>query len=652
MVQTYDSSRLEEMMPEIAHPLEPLTPEEIIAAVKIARTEKNLGPAVRFASVTLFEPSKSVVLNYKPGDPFAREAELLLIDDEKRSVYEAVVSLSEQKVTRWKEIPGVQPPILMDEFFECEQLVKADPAYQEALRKRGITDFDLVMVDPWSPGYYGPGDDPSVRTIQALSWIRKFENDNGYAYPLEGLLVFVDMNARKIIRIEDHEQVPLPPEPGLYTADSVKMREGLKPLEIVQPEGPSFTVSGHEVKWQKWSFRLGFTAREGLILYTIGYEDQGRVRPVMYRASLSEMVVPYGDPRASRYRMNAFDVGEYGIGTMANSLELGCDCLGHIKYFDAQLVNSRGELWTMKNAICMHEEDAGILWKHVDWRSGHAEVRRSRRLVVSFIATVANYEYAYYWSFYQDGTIQFEVKMTGMINTGAMQPGEKPKYGQLVAPQLNGPIHQHFFSLRMDMSVDGLENSVYEVHTEAEPRGPENPYSNAFFSKATLLKKESEAQQIVDPLSARHWRISNPSVLNKVGEPVAYKLMPGENVLPFAYPEASFLQRAVFATKHLWVTKYDPTERYAAGDYPNQHPGGDGLPKWTAADRDIENTDVVLWYTLGAHHLPRPEDWPVMPVANFGFMLKPVGFFDANPGLDIPPSPAKNGHGDHCDHHA
>ncbi|GAC1547372.1 MAG: hypothetical protein NVS2B17_31540 [Candidatus Velthaea sp.] len=265
-------------------------------------------------------------------------------------------------------------------------------------------------------------------------------------------------------------------------------------------------------------------------------------------------------------------------------------------------------------------------------------MRRSRRLVLSWIATVANYEYGFYWYFYQDGTIQFEVKLTGVVFTAAIAPGEKPKYGSLVAPQVNAVSHQHFFNIRLDMNVDGANNSVYEVHTEAEPMGPGNPEGNAFVAKSTLLKTEREAQQRVDPLSARFWKIVNPKKLNNVGEPVAFKLVPGENVLPFAHPESSVMKRAGFASQHFWVTPYDPAERYAAGDYPNQHPGGAGLPAWTEADRSIENTDIVVWYTMGVHHIVRPEDWPVMPAAYINFSLKPAGFFSANPALDIPPT--------------
>jgi len=649
MADTYQTIESGISTPSILHPLEPLTAEEITATVHIVRTERNLHERVRFASITLHEPPKEAVLNFKQGDPVTRAAFIILLDNRDGATYEAIVSITEGKVTSWRHIPGVQPSIMLDEFFECEQAVKASPEFQEALRKRGITNVDLVMVDPWSAGHYEDGEQKPQRLSRALSWVRSDPNDNGYAHPIEGVIAVVDLNKMEVVQVEDYGVVPLPPTDGNYTPEAVgQMRTDLKPLEINQAEGPSFTINGHEVHWQKWHFRLGFTPREGVVIYTVGYEDQGKIRPILYRASLAEMIVPYGDPNPGHYRKNAFDVGEYGVGTLANALELGCDCLGHIHYFDAFMTDSHGNLMKLPNVICMHEEDYGILWKHIDWRTNQTEVRRSRRLVVSFIATVGNYEYGYFWYFYQDGTIQFEVKMTGIMNTGALPPGEKAKYGQLVAPQLYAPIHQHFFNVRLDMMVDGMNNLVYEVNTEAEPPGPANPHGNAYFAKATLLSTESEAQRVIDPLAGRYWKVSNPDVLNALGEPVSYKLMPGENVLPFAQPTSSVFKRATFATKHLWVTPYNSEERFPAGDYPNQHPGGAGLPAWTQANRSLENTNVVLWYTVGVHHIPRPEDWPVMPVTYYGFTLKPVGFFDRNPALDVPP-PAHH-HGDSCEH--
>jgi primary-amine oxidase len=381
-----------------------------------------------------------------------------------------------------------------------------------------------------------------------------------------------------------------------------------------------------------------------LILHQIRYVDGGRERMVLHRAALSDMVVPYGDPRPAYFHRNAFDAGEYGVGLSANSLQLGCDCLGEIRYFDAVVAGIAGEPEVIPNAVCLHEEDAGILWKHTDWRLEHAEVRRSRRLVVSFIATLGNYEYGFYWQFYQDGSLELVVKMTGIISNGAVANGAAPPWGELVAPGVYGPIHQHFFSVRLDPAVDGPRNSVYEIDTVADPPGPENPHANAFRTRARLLGCESEAQRTVEPRAARFWRIANPSSLNRLGRPVSYRLMPGENVLPFAGPEASVSKRAAFMAKHLWVTRYDPRERYAAGDYPNQHAGGAGLPAYAAADRSLESEELVVWYTIGAHHVVRMEDWPVMPVVALGFLLKPDGFFDRNPALDVPPS-AHNGGG-------
>ncbi len=626
-----------------SHPLDPLTADEIAEASTILKAERQLGPRVRFETIVLQEPEKDAVIEFQPGAPVRRNAFIVVLDSDAAATYEAVVSLDERRIVSWQNVPGVQPRVMFDEFVECEAAVRADPGFQAAIKKRGITDPSLVMVDPWSAGNYGFEDEEGRRLVLARNFVRSSPTDNGYARPIEGVTAVVDLNSMEVVRIDDYGVVPLPPESGNYAAEFAGgFREDLKPLEITQPEGPSFQVDGWAVTWQKWHLRVGFTPREGLVIHTLGYEDQGRIRPILYRAALSDMVVPYGDPSKDHYRKNAFDAGEYGIGSLTNSLTLGCDCLGEIYYFDAVLNDGRGEPFTIPNAVCMHEEDYGILWKHTDWRVGKTEVRRSRRLVISSVATVGNYEYGFFWYFYQDGTIQHEVKLTGIINTAAVPEGETPKYGTLVAPQLNAHIHQHFFNFRLDMSVDGEENSVFEVNTVAEPPGPDNPHSNAFYAEKTLLPTEHAAQRVVDPMSGRYWLVSNPATKNALGQPVSYKLMPGENILPFAHPDASIIKRAGFMTKHLWVTPYDRNEISATGPYPNQHPGGAGLPEYTKNNRNVEDTDVVLWYTLGYHHVPRPEDWPIAPVAYCGFSLKPVGFFDMNPVLDVPPS-------DHCD---
>ena len=399
--------------------------------------------------------------------------------------------------------------------------------------------------------------------------------------------------------------------------------------------------------WQNWKFVIGFNAREGLTLHQIRYTDRGRERGILYRASLTEMVVPYGDPRPTQALKNAFDVGEYGMGMCANSLQLGCDCLGEITYLDAHLCDSRGRALTIPNAICIHEEDYGILWKHTDRRQpDRPEVRRSRRLVVSSISTVENYEYGFYWYFYQDGNIEFQIKLTGILSLGAARPGETLPHGSLVAPQLYAPNHQHFFNVRLDFDLDGMRNTISQVDVVADPLDEANPFENAFRAQVTPLLTEKQACAQLNPATARTWKISNPARENRLGEPVAYKFIPGDNSIPFASPNAWWRKRARFVDHHIWVTPFDEDESFAAGDFPNQSLADHGLSTWIEADRDIEDTDVVLWYTFGHTHIPRPEDYPVMPAAYIGFLLKPCGFFDRNPAIDLPPSAPKS----HCCH--
>ena len=632
--------------PQAQHPLDPLFASELEAAVQILAREKYLGDSIRIASINLIEPAKSLVEKHKPGSPFERKALAIVLDREKRTAYEIVLDLVNKSVTSAAQLPtGIQPSVMLDEFGECEQAVRRSPLFQEALKKRGVTDADLVMVEPWSAGQYGTEEpeEKGMRRLRALCFVRSENKDNGYARPMDSMVMVVDLYKMELIRIEEYPSAPLPPESANWAREYIpNMRKDLKPIEITQPEGTSFTVEGNQVEWQKWKFRVGFTSREGLVLHTISYDDDGVERPILYRASICEMVVPYGDPGEQYYRKNAFDIGEYGLGMLANSLALGCDCLGVIHYFDFPFVDSHGQVTPLKNAVCLHEEDFGILWKHTDWRTGQSEVRRSRRLSVSFIATVGNYEYGFYWYLYQDGSIQCEIKLTGIMNTTALAPGETSAYGMEVAPQLNAPFHQHIFAARLVTSVDGPNNSVMEVNTLSVPTGASNPHGNAFVAEETVFATEKEAQRRVNSATARFWRVVNPNKKNRLGRPVGYRLVPGENCPPFAQPDAPIMRRAGFTANHVWVTPYNPQERFAAGDYPNQHPTGDGLPNWTKANRKVDNTEIALWYVFAHNHVPRPEDWPVMPVAMLGFQFRPDGFFERSAAMDVPPPPPKS----------
>ncbi len=625
------------------HPLEPLTASEVQEVVAILKLNGKVNPTTRFISVSLKEPDKSLIHRASDDHIPGREACVVLFDNAANSCYEASVSVTSRSVMSWKHVPGVQPTMTIDEQTECEQAVLESAEFKAALlRHCGTDDTRLVMVDIWSAGNYGSSEDRSLRLARPLCFLRTDPTDNGYARPIEGIRPVVDLNLMKVIRIEEHGLWALPAEAGNYAANRVpNQRSDIKPLEIAQPDGPSFEVDGYQVSWQKWKLVIGFNAREGLTLHNLRYNDEGRERSILYRASLTEMVVPYGDPSPTQRRKNAFDVGEYGMGMCANSLELGCDCLGLIRYFDAHLCTSRGEPLTIKNAICMHEEDFGILWKHTDRRLNTPEVRRSRRLVISSVSTVENYEYGFFWYIYQDGNIQFEIKLTGILSLGALAPQQKSPYGYLVAPQLYAPNHQHFFNVRLDFDLDGTANTVQRIDVAPEPIDDINPFENAFVAKATPLKSEREACGNLNLETARTWKIVNPSVLNAVGEPVGYKFMPGDNCFPMASKEAWWRKRAGFVNHHVWVTPLHADENYAAGDYPNQSSGGDGLVRWTEQDRPVENTDIVFWYTFGHTHIPRPEDYPVMPTAYIGFLLKPNGFFRQNPANDVPPSAKK-----------
>jgi primary-amine oxidase len=622
------------------HPLDPLAPGEIRAAAEAIRGAHPEIEGLRFPVLTLHEPPKEDVRAPRAGRPLDRKAFAVVYDRTTGAVHECVVDLAGPSIESWLEVTGVQPSILWEEVLGLGEIVAASDEARAALALRGVHDLETVQYDPWAGGTLPiEGVDLGRRLIRVTPSLRESPGDNGYAHPIENLVFLIDPSAGEVVKVVDAGVVPIPPEHGNYDTGSVgPLRTGLRPLEITQPDGPSFTIDGHRIRWQGWSLHASVHIVEGLVIQDLTYEDGGRERSILHRAGLSEMVVPYGDPSPTFAFRAAFDAGEYNLGRLASPMRLGCDCLGEIRYLDILLADELGQPFTIPNGICVHEEDFGVLWRHWDLLyAEEAEVRRSRRLVVSSWFTLGNYEYGFFWYFYLDGTIGFEVKLSGIMATKAVAPGRTTPYGSLVAPGLEAPNHQHLFCMRLDLDVDGTENTVYEVDTIGLPRGPENPDGTSFVGRATPITREQDAGRSIDPASDRHWRIVNRNVTNRFGEPVGYKLIPHQGPLLVADGDSHVARRAGFARHHLWVTRHDPAERHAAGDYINQHEGGEGLSRWVEADRELEDADVVLWHVLGTSHLPRPEDWPVMPVEYVGFTLKPVGFFDRNPALDVPP---------------
>lgn len=620
------------------HPLDPLTPDEIRCAARLARKAmEDISGELRFEIIELLEPPKAAVRRYTPGDAVDRAARVNVYLKDKVGVWQLKISLTQELVLERKHAESACPMIQPEEFMVLEQLVKSDTRFIEACAKRGITDMDLVCVDPWSGGRFGHEDEEGKHISHTFCWVRSHATDNLYAHPVEGLNAVVDIRAMEVLRVDDWGIIPVPNQDYNYDAASQEaLRTDLRPIEITQPEGVSFSIKGSELRWHDWSLRLGFNGRESLTLHDIRFKD----RPVLYRASLVEMVVPYGSPKNAHFRKNVFDIGEYGLGKLVNSLKLGCDCLGAIQYLDTWVCDINGEPRQCENAICLHEEDDGILWKHLDFRLDKTEVRRARKLVISCIATVGNYEYACYWYLYLDGQIEFEIKATGIINTVGCEPGHPSKYGTEVAPGVEGQIHQHHFCVRLDLSIDGDQNSVLECDTVAEPAGPDNPYGNAFYMRETPVDVEGGRNLSFE--HERYWKFINPNRSNALGQPTGYKLHPEKSVTPYADPTSPSGVRMPFVYKQLWLTSYDADERYPGGDFMNQSDGSDGVHTYATKEKNIENADVVAWHVFGLHHLPRPEDFPVQPVVKTGFMLTPVGFFDRNPTLDIPPSDQGN----------
>ncbi|GJQ13277.1 hypothetical protein GpartN1_g5068.t1 [Galdieria partita] len=630
-------------------PFLPLQDKEVQLAASLCKAQNEYnGKVCRIIGIDLKEPSKEEYFKWRNSNsPLDRKAEVVVYNTSSTFTSVYVVSLKSKKVLSKSEFHNVQPSITLDEAVEAENLIKRDPKCQKILREEyNITDTDLITCDPWTVGRKDPN---NRRLIQMFTWCRMNKDDeNQYSHPVEGFLPIVDLNTMTIVQLQSYASAPVPKKLYPFRADKWTLRQDLKPFDVIQSSGPSFQVHGNHVKWQNWSFYVGFNSREGLVLHDIRYTEGTEERSILYRASVSEMVVPYGDPDPPHNTKRAFDEGEYGLGNCANSLRLGCDCLGHIHYFDACLTNTKGEPQIVRNAVCMHEEDIGLLWKHLELRTRHPESRRSRRLVISMIATLVNYDYGFFWYLYQDGKIEMKVKHTGQLNIcGRNIYHNGMRNGSLVAPGLNAQYHQHFYSARLDFDIDGTENRVTEidvVHPTDEELGVKTTQKNAITIRETVLCDELKATRDIDAAAARTWLVSSSRRRNYLGQPTGYKIVPVTVDKFLLNEDSAVVKRANFLKHALWVTSFDEDERYAAGQFPNQCEIDQGLGRWTQQNRSVLDRDIVVWYTFGITHVPQTEDWPVMPVVEAGFMLHPCNFFDMNPAMDVPPKSSSCSH--------
>ncbi|KAK2760484.1 peroxisomal copper amine oxidase [Colletotrichum kahawae] len=639
------------------HPLDPLSVDEIRVAAKLIRTHAKF-TTLKFNCLTLREPEKSCYAAFRTGKAPRppRRAFAIVLKKGTSECAEVIANLTALEVESWKAVAEVAPTLTLEDLDVTERIARQDPRIVQLCREVGITDMSKVYFDAWAIGFdhrWGF----ERRLQQGLPYYRNSQLDNQYAHPLD-FSVVVDTETEEILAIDvrhvngERTEVPLGehnylPEFAKDTYDGSK----LKPIDIIQPQGVSFRMQGNELSWAGYKMHVGFNYREGIVISDVRMHDQyeQRDRALFNRISVVEMVVPYGNPDPPHHKKHAFDVGEYGSGLMTNSLKLGCDCKGTIHYLDAIMTTARGEPAMIKNAICIHEEDNGLLYKHTDFRDGKVISARDRKLIISQIITAANYEYAFYHIFTLDGTYKLEMKLTGMLNTYCMHPTETAApYGTEVAPRLNAHNHQHIFSLRVDPEIDGPSNSVLQsdaLPSEAPIGSPENLYGNGFYCKNTVLRTAKEGAAVYCHETSRAWSIINPNRINpSAKKPVGYKIINNNCPTLLAKPGSMIFKRAAFARKSLWVVPYRDHDIFPAGDYVCQsqgeenHPHNTTIVDWVARDEPIENRDIVCYIQFGLTHFPRTEDFPIMPAEPVSVTLRASNFFQKNPAMWVPPS--------------
>ncbi|KAI4091767.1 MAG: hypothetical protein LQ344_003871 [Seirophora lacunosa] len=641
-----------------SHPLSPLTSSEISNVSTLVQSLYPRSTKLQYKSITLQEPEKAHLVPFLDAEhnglkksTIERRAFVAYYIRNTDKLHEAIINLSRQKVESNVRLgPNIHGPGDAEEILLVEKIALADEGVQAEIAKLQLPEGTSVISDPWIYGSDGVNDDQ--RMYQCFLYMRD-PNDpsnldsNHYAFPLT-ISPVVDTIEWKVIRIDllpsgsDHstkEPQPLKIQPpNEYDPDYQQLRTDLKPLNVIQPEGASFKITqigetGRVVEWQKWFLRVGFNQREGMVLHDVRYDN----RSIFYRMALSDMVIPYADPRHPFHKKAAFDLGDVGAGVMANNLKLGCDCLGSIHYLNAVLNTDKGEPWPMENVVCVHEQDAGIGWKHTNYRTGKAAIVRNRELVVQSIITVANYEYIMAFIFNQAGEVKYEVRATGVVSTQPIDDGVEVQWGTIVHPGVLAAHHQHIFSLRVDPAIDGQNNRL--VHEEAHPMpcSDFNPHGVGYAVQETLIDRSGGFDINTD--HNRTFKIQNSSVRNRVnGKPVAYKIHAPPFQKLLADPDSFHFKRAEFADHNIYATKYRDGELYAGGEYTNQSRGGDGVRSWANRKDDIRDTDLVLFIQFGLQHATRIEDFPVMPCEIIHVVFKPVNFFDKNPALDVPPS--------------
>ena len=633
------------------HPLDPLTWQEHWIILEVLHRAGHYNDSTRVALARLEEPAKAQVWSWRAGQPVTRSAHAVI--KQQARTFEAVVDLVNERLVSWTEMRGVQPNWLREEFEAMESEVKKHPDFIAAMKRRGFTDLTFIDCGGGPPGYFGTPDQRGRR----VSWVgcsdaRRVRNP--WPRQIEGLTVIVDMDQKKVLRVVDEGAVPVPTATAEYDVASLgPLNSPAPPIAVSQPLGPGFTLDGHQVSWQNWRFHVRPDQRVGMIISTVRYRDGERERPVLYQGSLSEIFVPYMDPAHGWYARNFLDAGEYVAGGLGKPMERGIDCPDNSVFLDHIVVQDNGRPGTVPRAVCLFERYAGdMVWRHRDGSGVHGRPRRD--LVVRMAAVLGNYDYYFDWVFQQDGAIRVAVGATGINevkmvaesdaavaarSNGNGAPSPAPDaYGRFVDRNIVAVNHDHYFNFRLDLDIEGSANSFQHDRLVTETLPANHPRRSLWKVQGSVAAREHDARLNVDMHQPGLWRVVGTAT-NRNGYPVSYQLAPGMSIETLLTADDYPRRRAGFIDHHLWVTPYTPAERFAAGDYPTLSQPGEGLPRWTAANRPIAGTDIVLWYTMGMHHVARAEDWPVMPVAWNSFELRPFDFFDRNPALLLPRQP-------------
>lgn len=531
--------------------------------------------------------------------------------------HEAVIDLSTGKVV-YNTLLG---PFLHangdgEEIIAIEKAALEDEGVKAAIAKLELPEGTVVISDPWIYGSDGIGDEE--RLYQCFLYLRDPNNSSEadschYAHPIP-ISPIVSTDTMKVIRIDimptgaDNTIKPLSKykvqPPNEYIPELQNLRTDLKPLNVIQPEGASFSVkqegTSSVLNWQKWQFRVGFNQREGMVLYDVRYDN----RSLFYRLSLSDMNIPYADPRHPFHKKSAFDLGDAGAGIMANNLKLGCDCLGSIHYLSAVLSDDKGGVIPMDNVVCVHEQDAGIGWKHTNYRTGRAAVVRKRELVLQSIITVSNYEYILAFIFNQAGEIEYEIRATGILSTQPIDEGIEVPFGTVVHPGVLAVHHQHIFSLRVDPMLEGGDNRLVYDEAHPMPRSDFNPHGTGYYVEETVI--EQSGGYDLDTSKNRLFKIQNPNVRNPINnKPVAYKIMAPDFQKILSDKDSFNYKRAEFSDRNIYVVKYKDGELFAGGKYTNQSRGGTGVRSWADRKENVKDTDFVVYVQCGINHVPR-----------------------------------------------